>query len=69
MKRGQLKRFVGNLRERYSDYLDFHRENLNDLSPLTIQIPALCSALSPPSPCLLYVPPLSLSKYVQRHSF
>jgi hypothetical protein len=55
MKCGQLKRFVGDLTKRYFDYLDFHHESLNDMSPLTIQIPALCSPLSPPPPCLLYV--------------
>jgi hypothetical protein len=52
---GQLKRFVGDLTKRYFDYLDFHHESLNDMSPLMIQIPALCSPLSPPPPCLLYV--------------
>jgi len=53
MERGQLKRFAGNLTERYFDYLDFHKERLTDLSPLMIHVPALCSPLSPPSPCLL----------------
>jgi len=55
MNCGRLKRFVGDLAKRYFDYLDFHQECLYDMSPLTIQIPALCSPLSPPSPCLLYV--------------
>jgi hypothetical protein len=55
MNCGRLKRFVGDLTKRYFEYLDLHQESLNDMSPLTIQIPALCSPLSPPLPCLLYV--------------
>lgn len=56
MQYGQLKCFVGNLTERYFDYLNFHQESLNELSPLTITVPPLCSSLSALSPCLLYVP-------------
>jgi hypothetical protein len=60
MECGRLRRFVGNLTERYFDYLDFHQESLNELSPLIIPVPPLCSPLSAPSPCLLCVS-LSLS--------
>ena len=56
MECGRLKRFVGNLTERYFDYLNFHQGRLNELSPLIITVPPLCSPLSAPSPCLLYVP-------------
>ena len=57
MECGRLKRFVGNLTERYFDYLNFHQESLhNKLSPLVITVPPLCPPLSAPSPCLLYVP-------------
>lgn len=52
---GRLKRFVGNLTERYFDYLNFHQESLNELSPLVITVPPLVPPLSAPSPCLLYV--------------
>lgn len=55
MDSGRLKRFVGDLTQQYFDYLGFHQENQSDMSPLIIQVPALCSPLSPPSPCLLYV--------------
>jgi hypothetical protein len=55
MECGRLKRFVGNLTERYFDYLDFHQESLNELSSLIIRVPQLCSPLSAPSPCLLCV--------------
>ena len=55
MECGRLKRFVGNLTERYLDYLDFHQESMNELSPLIIPVPPLCSPLSAPSPCLLCV--------------
>jgi hypothetical protein len=57
MECGPLRRFVGNLTQHYFDYLEFHREHLNDMSPLTIQVPSLCSPLSPAPPCLLYVVP------------
>ena len=56
MKCGRLKRFVGNLTQRYFDYLTFHQEGLNELSPLIFTIPLLCPPLSTPLPCLLYVP-------------
>jgi len=52
---GRLKRFVGDLTGQYLDYLNFHQERLNAMSPLEIQVPALCSPLSPPQPYLLYV--------------
>jgi hypothetical protein len=55
MECGKLKPFVGNLTEHYFDYVEFHQECLNDISPLTIQVPSLGSPLSPPPPCLLYV--------------
>ena len=55
MECGQLKPFVGNLTERYFDYLYFHQESLNELSPLAITVPPLCPPLSVSSPCLLYV--------------
>ncbi|KAH9064944.1 hypothetical protein EDB87DRAFT_1596584 [Lactarius vividus] len=48
MDGGRLKRFVGNLARRYADYLDFHQESPQKLSPLAIQIPSLCPSLSPP---------------------
>ena len=57
MKSGRLKRFVGDLTGQYLDYVNFHQESLNDMSPLAIQVPALCSPLSPPQPYLLYVEP------------
>jgi hypothetical protein len=57
IKCGRLKRFVGDLTGQYLDYLNFHQERLNDMSPLAIQVPALCSPLSPPQPYLLYVNP------------
>ena len=50
---GRLKRFVGNLNKHYFDYLEFHKECSNHISPLSIQVPPLCSPLSPPPPCLL----------------
>jgi hypothetical protein len=55
MECGRLKGFVGNLAERYLDYLDFHQESLDKLSPLIIPVPPLCSPLGAPSPCLLCV--------------
>ncbi|KAI0245675.1 hypothetical protein BJV78DRAFT_265030 [Lactifluus subvellereus] len=55
MNCGRLKRFVGNLNEHYFDHLDFH-DCLNRISPLTIQVPSLCSPLSPPPPCLFGPP-------------
>ncbi len=56
MECGRLRRFVGNLTKRYFDYLDFHQEGLNELSPLMISVPPLYPPLSALSPCLLYVP-------------
>jgi len=53
---GRLKRFVGDLTGQYLDYVKFHQEGLNDRSPLAIQVPALCSPLSPPQP-YLFCPP------------
>jgi hypothetical protein len=61
MECGRMKRFVGNLTERYLDYLDFHQESLDELSPLVIPVPPLCSPLDIPSPCLLCV---FLSQYL-----
>jgi hypothetical protein len=55
MECGRLERFVGNLTERYFDYLYFHQEGLNELSPLVITVPPLCPPLSSSPPCLLYV--------------
>jgi hypothetical protein len=65
MERGRLERFVGNLTERYFDYLNFHRESLNELSALVITVPPLCPPLSAPSPCLLYVPLYSARSALQ----
>jgi hypothetical protein len=65
MECGRLKRFVGNLTERYFDYLHFHQESLNELSPLFITVPPLCPPLSEPSPCLLYVPLYSARSVLQ----
>jgi len=62
---GRLKRFVGNLTERYFDYLNFHQESLNELSPLVITVPPLYLPLSAPSPCLLYVPLYSAHSALQ----
>ncbi|KAH9982050.1 hypothetical protein BGW80DRAFT_1453007 [Lactifluus volemus] len=56
MECGPLRCFVGNLTQHYFDYLEFHREHLNDMSPLTIQVPSLCSPLSP-APPYLFGPP------------
>jgi len=56
MKCGRLKRFVGDLTERYFDYLDFHQENPSDMSPLIIPVPVLCPPLSPPDPNLFGPP-------------
>lgn len=56
MECGRLKRFVGNLTERYFDYLNFHQESLNELSPLIITAPSLCPPLSASSPCLFGPP-------------
>jgi hypothetical protein len=53
IKSGRLKRFVGDLTGQYLDYANFHQEGLNEMSPLAIQVPALCSPLSPLQPCLL----------------
>lgn len=48
MDGGRLKRFVGDIARRYIDYLGFHQESSQKLSPLAIQIPSLCPSLSPP---------------------
>jgi len=56
MERGRLRGFIGDLTQRYFDYLDFHEERLTDLSPLMIHVPTLCPPLSLPSPCLFGPP-------------